>query len=204
MTPETMEPSKGTMKSYENELRDWIGLERAAIELIAHIGTLWFDKSVELIIFRNQLIDRSASEIMNLHQYAKDIVKRPINVQDTARIAGAMTQLDLSPSRIDIGRLAAEWSEEQTKYADVTAFLTDKLSGFIGQDKLTLQPKDVVLYGFGRIGRLAARELIAQAGKGDQLRLRAIVTRGDSAEEIVKRADLLRNDSVHGPFPGTI
>ncbi|MGL4599731.1 MAG: glyceraldehyde-3-phosphate dehydrogenase, partial [Bacteroidia bacterium] len=67
-----------------------------------------------------------------------------------------------------------------------------------------LQPKDVVLYGFGRIGRLAARELIAQAGKGDQLRLRAIVTRGDSAEEIVKRADLLRNDSVHGPFPGTI
>jgi len=60
------------------------------------------------------------------------------------------------------------------------------------------------LYGFGRIGRLAARELISQAGKGEQLRLRAIVTRGNSGEDIVKRADLLRTDSVHGPFPGTI
>ena len=61
-----------------------------------------------------------------------------------------------------------------------------------------------MLFGFGRIGRLAAREIIAQAGKGEQLRLRAIVTRGNSKEEIVKRADLLRTDSVHGPFPGTV
>jgi glyceraldehyde 3-phosphate dehydrogenase len=62
----------------------------------------------------------------------------------------------------------------------------------------------VVLIGYGRIGRLAARELIAQAGKGEQLRLKAIVTRGNSPEEIIKRADLLRTDSVHGVFPGTI
>ncbi|MGL5889614.1 MAG: hypothetical protein ACRC3B_07010, partial [Bacteroidia bacterium] len=81
MTLDTMEPLKGTAaKSYEAELNEWIGQERAALELISHIGTLWYDKSVELIIFRNQLIDRSASEIMNLHQYAKDIVKRPISV----------------------------------------------------------------------------------------------------------------------------
>ena len=63
-----------------------------------------------------------------------------------------------------------------------------------------MQPKDVVLYGFGRIGRIAARELITQAGKGEQLRLRAIVTRSYSDEDLIKRADLLRNDSVHGPF----
>lgn len=204
MTLETMEPTKGKAKSYETELNDWIGSERAAIELISHIGTLWFEKSVELIIFRNQMIDRSASEIMNLHQYAKDIVKRPINVHDTARLAGELTQLNLAPSRIDIGRLCAEWTEEMSKYADMKAFVTDKLKDFIGVEKGSITPKDVVLYGFGRIGRLAARELIAQAGKGDQLRLRAIVTRGNSDEEIVKRADLLRMDSVHGPFPGTI
>ena len=40
-----------------------------------------------------------------------------------------------------------------------------------------IDPRDVVLFGFGRIGRLAARELIKQAGKGQQLRLRAIVLR---------------------------
>jgi len=204
MTPETMEPQKGKAKSYESELSDWISHERAALELISHTGTLWFDKSVELIIFRNQLIDRSASEIMNLHQYAKDIVKRPISVKDTTLLAHELTKLDLVPSRIDIGRLCAEWTEEQGNYKNAAAFVADKLKDMIGADKGGLKPKDVVLFGFGRIGRLAARELIAQAGKGEQLRLRAIVTRGNSNEEIVKRADLLRADSVHGPFPGTI
>ncbi len=203
MTPQTMEP-KPTNTTFETELNEWNSNERAAIEFIGHIGTLWFDKSVELIIFRNQLIDRSASEIMNLHQYAKDIVKRPISVKETAMLAGELRKLDLIPSRIDIGRLCAEWTEEKNNYTDANAFVTDKLKDFIGADKGKLKPKDVVLYGFGRIGRLAARELIAQAGKGEQLRLRAIVTRGNSDEEIVKRADLLRNDSVHGPFPGTI
>ena len=64
--------------------------------------------------------------------------------------------------------------------------------------------KDVVLFGFGRIGRLVARELIAQEGSGQQLRLRAIVARGTDAETLEKRASLLRIDSVHGQFPGTV
>ncbi|GAB4134719.1 MAG: glyceraldehyde-3-phosphate dehydrogenase [Bacteroidia bacterium] len=204
MTLETLEPQKGHSKSYEAELNDWISSERAAISLISTIGNLWFEKSVELVIFRNQLIDRSASEILNLHQYAKDIVKRPINVKDTASIATELLNLDLVPSRIDIGRLCSEWNEEGKSYKDMHSFVTDKLRTFIGSEKGKLTPKDVVLFGFGRIGRLAARELIAQAGKGEQLRLRAIVTRGNSPEEIVKRADLLRVDSVHGQFPGTI
>ena len=58
--------------------------------------------------------------------------------------------------------------------------------------------------GFGRIGRLAARELIKQAGKGQQLRLRAIVTRGATDKDIIKRAALLRSDSVHGAFKGSV
>jgi glyceraldehyde 3-phosphate dehydrogenase len=204
MTLETMEPLKEKAKSYESQLTEWIDNERAAIQLIAHIGTFWFDKSVELIIFRNQLIDRSASEIMNLHQYAKDIVKRAISVKDTTHLTVELSKLDLIPSRIDIGRLCAEWTEERANYTSAADFLKDKLKDLIGKDKGKLTPKDVVLYGFGRIGRLAARELIAQAGKGEQLRLRAIVTRGGSKEEIIKRADLLRVDSVHGQFPGTI
>src|SRR5690606_13900220 len=68
-----------------------------------------------------------------------------------------------------------------------------------------INPKDVVLYGFGRIGRLVARELMTKTGKGSQLRLRAIVTRGAiNATVLEKRASLLRNDSVHGDFPGTV
>ncbi|MFM9008768.1 MAG: hypothetical protein ACKORE_09315, partial [Bacteroidota bacterium] len=66
-----------SQQNYERQLGDWIEQEKAAIELIHITGSLWFNKSVELIIFRNQLVDRSASQILNLHQYAKDIVKRP-------------------------------------------------------------------------------------------------------------------------------
>ncbi|MCI5056477.1 MAG: glyceraldehyde-3-phosphate dehydrogenase, partial [Flavobacteriales bacterium] len=67
-----------------------------------------------------------------------------------------------------------------------------------------ITPRDVVLYGFGRIGRLVARELIKQAGKGQQFHLRAIVTRSNTDDDIIKRAALLRMDSVHGPFAGNI
>jgi glyceraldehyde 3-phosphate dehydrogenase len=204
MAIDTLTNNTGGKSKYETDLHIWIEDEKAAIELIHVLGNLWFDKSVELIIFRNQLVDRSASEILNLHLYAKNIVKKPILVKDTLAIAKAMAKLDLAPARIDIGRLGAEWINEKDKYASVEAFVSDKLVTFIGKAKRVLHAKDVVLYGFGRIGRLLARELIAQAGRGEQLRLRAIVTRSCTDLELSKRADLLRTDSVHGPFPGTV
>lgn len=191
-------------QSYETELNAWVKQEKAAIELIKVVGELWFENAVELIMFRNQLIDRSSSEIINLHLYAKNMVKQPITIFDTLLLANELLKLTLAPSRIDIGRLCGEWGAEKTKHKTVTDFIEKKLGGFIGKEKRTIKPKDVVLYGFGRIGRLAAREIIAQAGKGMQLRLRAIVTRSSSADDITKRANLLRTDSVHGPFPGTI
>ena len=190
--------------TYESELGSWIEQEKAAIELIKAVGALWFEKSVELIIFRNQLIDRSSSEIMNLHLYAKHMIKQPINIFDTVMLANELLKLDLAPSRIDIGRLCGEWLSEKANFKTAGDFVGKKLVDYVGKEKNKLKPKDVVLYGFGRIGRLAAREIIAQAGKGMQLRLRAIVTRSNSDEDITKRADLLRTDSVHGPFPGTI
>lgn len=190
--------------NYEMQLADWIEQEKAAIGLIHIAGTLWFDKSVELVLFRNQLVDRSASEILHLHQYAKQVVKKPINVLDTLMLAKEMSKMELAPSRIDIGKLAAEWLNEKSKFSSPVDFLSNKLVDFIGKEKRVMVPKDVVLYGFGRIGRLLMRELISQAGKGEQLRLRAIVTRSNSDEDIMKRADLLRNDSVHGAFPGTV
>jgi glyceraldehyde 3-phosphate dehydrogenase len=103
---------------------------------------------------------------------------------------------------LDIGLLASEWLAGQTEQSGMARFLMEKLGDL--QTPQAIEPRDVVLYGFGRIGRLAARELIKQAGKGQQLRLRAIVTRGSSDADIIKRASLLRNDSVHGAFKGTV
>lgn len=189
---------------YEQELENWIDRKRAAVKLINSISTLLYDKSIELVLFRNVIVDQSVSEILRLHKYAKDVVNKPINVYDSAELAQIISEMDVVPSKIDIGKLAYEWQEVQDQYADKHAFLADKLAAFTQQEANTVVPKDVVLYGFGRIGRLAARELIRNTGKGQQLRLRAIVTRGNSDHDIIKRASLLRTDSVHGPFLGTI
>ncbi|MBS1650906.1 MAG: glyceraldehyde-3-phosphate dehydrogenase [Bacteroidetes bacterium] len=188
---------------YQTQLNEWIKNEKAAIDLINAVGKLWFERSIELILFRNQLHDRSASQIMNLHMYAKDIVKKPITIENTVLLAQAILDSKVGPSKIDIGKLSFEYLQEKDKYKNVAEFINNKLADLINSNHAS-NPKDVVLFGFGRIGRLAARELISLAGKGEQLRLRAIVTRGNSNEEIVKRADLLRTDSVHGPFPGTV
>jgi glyceraldehyde 3-phosphate dehydrogenase len=190
--------------AYDSELKKYISKEKSAVALIAAVGSLMYGKSVELVLFRNHLVDRSISEVMNLHTYAREVVKKPINIEDTAELAAEMLKLEMVPSKLDIGKLASEWMEEGKNFASKAAFLNDKLKNFIGQSSNPLVPRDVVLYGFGRIGRLCARELIKQAGKGQQLRLRAIVTRGGSDAEIIKRVALLRLDSVHGPFAGTV
>lgn len=189
---------------YEKNLGTWIEDEKAALELISVIGNLWFDKSIELVIFRNQMVDRNASQLLQLHHYAREVVQHPLTVKDTLNMAKAILNSDVAPSRLDIGKIAVEWLDEKAAHPDALAFINKKLVDYIGQDKINLKPKDVVLYGFGRIGRIAARELISQAGKGQQLRLRAIVTRDKKPEDIIKRSDLLRSDSVHGHFPGTV
>ncbi len=191
-------------KLYEKNLNEWIDQEKAAIELIGVVGQLWFDKSVELVIFRKKLIDNNSSSIIDMHLYARNISAQPITIHETLMLAKEIARLDLAASRIDIGRLAVQWLQEKNNFNSAHDFIANKLKDFVGHDKRTLKPKDVILYGFGRIGRLAARMIISQAGKGEQLRLRAIVTRGSNDKDIVKRSDLLRTDSVHGSFPGTI
>jgi glyceraldehyde 3-phosphate dehydrogenase len=190
------------LNKYQSEFQSWIEKEKKAIQLINIVGQLWFDKSIELVLFRKPLFDIGSSEILSHHQYAKEVSGKDINIYETLELAKTIANSNLAPSRIDIGRLAAEWLED--KNTNIQDFVIGKLSKHIGKDKINLKPKDVVLFGFGRIGRIAARELVLQAGKGEQLRLRAIVTRDHSDEELIKRAELMRTDSVHGPFNGTI
>lgn len=189
---------------YQSEFQNWIEKEKKAVELLNVVGQLWFDRSIELVLFRKPLFDVGSSEILAHHQYAKEISAKDINIYETLELANEIAKCNLAPSRVDIGRLAAEWLDENNDFATMHDFVISKLSRHIGKDKISLLPKDVVLFGFGRIGRLAARELILQAGKGEQLRLRAIVTRTYSDEELIKRAELLRTDSVHGTFNGII
>jgi len=186
---------------YEAGLKDHVDREKAAIDLMNSVGQLMYAKGVELVFFRNPMLDISNSQLLNLFNYAKDVVQKPIDVFQAAEVARGLLSMDLAPSKIDIGKLTWEFKQNG---GDLNAFLGGTLKNFIGQDKHTFKPQDVVLYGFGRIGRIAARELVKQAGKGQQLRLRAIVLRSVNDEEVVKRAALLRNDSVHGAFKGAV
>ncbi|WP_445710326.1 glyceraldehyde-3-phosphate dehydrogenase [Flavobacterium sp.] len=188
---------------YEKELAFQADRRKACVELIKIISDLWYDKSIEMVLFRNQLIDRNVSDIINLHEYAGEFVAKPINVFDSVEIANAINSLDLPPSKIDIGKLTYEYHLEDDKYNDAKAFIIDKLKD--AKEYQEIKPKDVVLYGFGRIGRLLAREMMSKIGKGQQLRLRAIVTRDkNDAVLLEKRASLLRYDSVHGDFEGSV
>ena len=158
--------------SYENQLDDWINKEKSGINLLNSVGTLMHDKGIELVLFRNQLLEIGVSELMNFFAYANNVVKRKTDVAAAALLANEMLKMDLAPSKLDIGLLTAEYIESGA--TDANVFLSDKLSAMLSEDNTKVAPKDVILYGFGRIGRLAARELIKQAGKGQQLRLKAI------------------------------
>lgn len=199
-----MSQSSSLRESYSNELNAYIDQEKAAVELMHSIGKLLFEKNIELVLFRNHLVDKNISEILNLHKYAAKVVESPINVVDSAELASEIYNMDIAPAKIDIGKLASEWMSEASNCSSKSEFLNTKLKGFSTSDNSNIEPRDVVLFGFGRIGRLAARELIKQAGKGQQLRLRAIVLRNIDNASLKKRAALLENDSVHGRFPGTI
>jgi glyceraldehyde 3-phosphate dehydrogenase len=191
------------INDYEKEVAFQANRRRAGVELIKVISDLWYDKSIEVVLFRNQLINLNVSDIINLHEYAGEFVGKPISVFDTVEIAKAILSLDLPASKLDIGKLTYEFHLEENKYNNPKAFVIDKLKD--AKDFKNNKPKDVVLYGFGRIGRLLARELMSKMGVGTQLRLRAIVTRDkNDATSLEKRASLLRYDSIHGDFEGSV
>lgn len=188
---------------YEKEVVSQTKIRRATVEFINIVHDLWYNKSIELIMFRNPLVDKRASEVLNLINYAKEFVNKPITILDALSIAKAIQKVDLPSSKLDIGKLAYECYLHPKGCEDKVAFIKKKLKNATEAKDIT--PKDVVLYGFGRIGRLLARELMTKMGKGSQLRLRAIVTRGKITQGVLeKRASLLSMDSIHGDFLGTV
>ena len=192
-----------TNLDYEKEVALQAKTRRATIKFINIVNDLWYDKSIELVLFRNPLVDKRASEVLNLINYAKEFVNKPITIMYALNIAKAIQKVDLPSSKLDIGKLAYECHLNPKGCVDKVAFVKKQLKNVTEFKNIT--PKDVVLYGFGRIGRLLARELMTKMGKGSQLRLRAVVTRGEITQAVLdKRASLLSVDSVHGDFLGTV
>lgn len=190
---------------FNKNLEKWIPDEKAATELINVSGLLRFDKTIELLITGRQVNDRGAGSILANHLFAENILGIPVSVKNSLKFARTMLSMNLAPASIDLSRLHREWAEEKESYKnDIDSFTRKKLEHLVNVNPKNMEEQDVVLYGFGRIGRMVARELITQSGNGNQLRLRAIVTRDTGPEQLKKRADLFRNDSVHGSFQGVV
>lgn len=196
--------SKGKSHMKSNKTA-WIDKKRSATALNYYIGELMYKKGVELVLFRNSLNEVSISELLSLHAYAREFVGENITIETSTIIAKELLTMNLELSKLDIGKLNSEWIKNKNNYKTLSDFLKEELKNILAGSDLDWQkPVDVVLYGFGRIGRLCARSIIEMTGIGAQLRLRAIVTRNNDVQQIIKRADLLRMDSVHGPFRGVI
>ncbi|MFT7475191.1 MAG: glyceraldehyde 3-phosphate dehydrogenase [Verrucomicrobiales bacterium] len=186
----------------QDNLDNWRSHEALAERMIPLIGALYREHDVILYCFGRKLARESAVGILRAHRFARQITGHELLVTSTFPLIEAMSGMDLDSAKIDVGKLAADFTETND---DIATFLTSRLSDVMtGNGRLLSEPTDVVLYGFGRIGRLLTRILIDRVGSGAKLRLRAIVLRPGGEEDLLKRASLLRRDSIHGPFDGTI
>ncbi|MER2134656.1 MAG: glyceraldehyde-3-phosphate dehydrogenase [Arthrobacter sp.] len=188
----------------ETCLDAWMDREAMAEAMIPLIGRLYRENSVVTSVHGRPLVNRSVIDILKAHRFARQIDDVELPVSETLPILKALTELELGAASVDLARMNAKYQREGNG-APLVDFLRAELAdvaGKHGADERT--STDVVLYGFGRIGRLLARILIDHEGGGQGLRLRAIVVRKGAENDLVKRASLLRRDSVHGAFPGTI
>ena len=189
----------------EQDLQNsWQERQEYAERMLPLIGKLYRNRAIEISVYGRSLLNASAIDVIKAHRSVRLHEGQKLRLRESFPIVDALSVLQLAPAQIDVGKLAWEFNygrgKEQT---ELGAFLNQELSDIVNQGD-EQAPQDVVLYGFGRIGRLLARLLIERQGTNNKLRLRAIVVRGGGEGDLEKRASLLRRDSVHGPFNGSI
>ncbi len=190
-----------TMTNAHAVAQDWNERLSIAQEMLPLISKLHRDNSVVTSVFGRLLVGVTDIDIVKAHRYARRIARRELPLEQTLPILRELVKIDLGTASIDLGALAVQF--EKSEETDLGAFVREQLAEINGNSH-EMTPSDVVLYGFGRIGRLLARILIAREATYGGVRLRAVVVRRKGDDDIYKRASLLRRDSVHGAFDGTI
>lgn len=192
-----------SLSASEQYLNEWMGRQDLAEKMIPLVGKLYRERGIVIMMYGRRLMNASTIDILKAHRFARQMVGNEVQITESFAMLEMIANMDLAPSRLDIGKLCSQFLESGA--SDMQAFLDQELKGInTGKAAALNEPQDVVLYGFGRIGRLLARLLIERTGAGNKMRLRAIVVRGGREGDLKKRASLLRRDSVHGPFNGSI
>lgn len=187
----------------DKHLQSWQERQELAEAMQPLLGQLFRQQGVEISVYGRPLLTATTIDIIKAHRNVRQYKGEKLRLRESFPLLKAISEMDIQHARVDLGKLAIAYKEQyDTDYSMVEGFLKEQLAEVHGRgDKA--EPRDVVLYGFGRIGRLLARLLIERSGQANLLRLRAIVVRGKGGD-LEKRASLLRRDSIHGPFNGSI
>ena len=180
---------------HQDHLNNYNSQEQQAIELMGLLNKLYNQQDVQVTLFGETLDATSVSQILGLHQKValRDQDAKSIDIADTLAMVKVIAEnQDIKATRIDVGQLIANDSDIQAALQTV------------GNAASTNEATDVVLYGFGRIGRILTRLLLSQASSAKGLQLKAIVVRPAAAGDLAKRISLLERDSIHGRFLGGI
>lgn len=190
----------------KQHLQNWNDRQALAEKMIPVLGSLYRGPSVILRVFGKKIMNTSTIAIIDAHLHGALIVGKALDMEKSYEMMLLIQSMQLRPCRLDLGKLCHEFLTQDSDES-MSAFLDRRLSQLLGDvEPSDHESHDVVLYGFGRIGRILARLLIDRTGTGAKLRLRGVVIRakGDIQQDLEKRAELLRRDSVHGEFDGSI
>jgi len=191
----------------EGIFSDWKQREALAQEMVPILGRLENHKGVQMFMYGRTLSNRSVPKIMLAHRRVREMARNELSEFESHPVLVALSKLNLCPCQIDLGKLTVGYmnQSEGDKGMDIDAWVKQELAHLIDSTHKPIdKPVDVVLYGFGRIGRLVTRLLLENTGNASVMRLRAVVVRAGREGDLLKRVNLLRNDSVHGTFEGTV
>ena len=191
----------------EDSFGDWKWREGLAELMVPIIGSL-YRNGINILIYGKSLVNESPVAIMKAHRFARQSDNNELSELETYPILKYIQTLNLADCEIDVGEIAVKcpfFDEIKKDDSKVQSYIDDELKSVINKNSnRPSEPANIVLYGFGRIGRLVARMMTQTTGPGNYFKLRAIVIRKATDDDIFKRASLLTKDSVHGPFDGTV
>ena len=191
----------------EDSFGDWKWREGLAELMVPIIGSL-YRNGTNILIYGKSLLNESPVAIMKAHRFARQSDNNELSELETYPILKYIETLDLADCEIDVGEIAVKcpfFEDIKNDDTKIGEFIDAELESVINKkSNRPSEPANIVLYGFGRIGRLVARMMTQTTGPGNYFKLRAIVIRKATDDDIFKRASLLTKDSVHGPFDGTV
>ncbi len=191
----------------EDSFGDWKWREGLAELIVPIIGTL-YRNGVNILVYGKSLVNESPVAIMKAHRFARQSDNNELSELETYPILKYIETLNLADCEIDVGEIAVKCSffeDIKNDDSNIGDYIDTELESVINKkSNRPSEPANIVLYGFGRIGRLVARMMTQTTGPGNYFKLRAIVIRKATDDDIFKRASLLTKDSVHGPFDGTV